>query len=353
MAVSLLRRLAGDAPVPVFPILGAGSRWPVARLRADERVELVASPRHATVLLVAGALPPDLLGPALHVHDQLPSPRAVVRWGDDASWPGPSTSVPGSGDVVTTLTDVHRGLVTGALDSAPPLLPSEHPVPWQGVGPYGHGGEGMMGGKPYGRMMPMPPQEGRDGLALDRLELTLGPHLAGFPPGLRLDVGLQGDVLETVALGDNPFVTPRAAWDGEPLPDARPRDRHETALLRLADLLALAGTTALATRAANLAVAGATAPDLASLGRSLRRATTLRWMTDGVGRVDAEGRTTDARDRWTAWLDPDAEPVPTTRIEHLPDLLTGLEVGEAMTTIATLGIDLEAAAETSAGEDAA
>lgn len=339
MAVSILRRLAGAAPVPVFPVLGAGARVPVQRLRADASIELVASPRHATVLLVAGALPPDLLGPALHVHDQLPGPRAVVRWADGGSWPGASTDVDGDADVATVLRQVHHDLMDGGLDSAPLLLPAEHPVPWQGIGPYGHGGEGMMGGKPYGRMMPMPPTLGRDGLALDRLSLTLGPHLPAFPPGLRLDVGLQGDVLETVELGDDPFDSPRRAWDGEPM--LAEVTAAEDALLRLSELLALAGLDALARRAARLAAAPEPA-ELERLGRSLARSTSLRWMTRGIGVTDTGSGETDAEARYRGWLSGHVPPPMT--LDHLAHLLTGMEIGEAMTTIATLPIDLDGAA---------
>ncbi len=345
MAVSWLARLAAQAPVGVFAVTGAGARRSVQRLRADERIELVASPRHATVLLVAGALPQDLLGRRCRCTTSSPSRGRSCAGPTMRAGPA-STST--SAAPATSLAPSARSTRRCSVATSPAprrSCPAEHPVPWQGVGPHGHGGEGMMGGTPYGRPLPMPPQEGRDGLALDRLPLTLGPHLAGFPPGLRLRVGLQGDVLEEVSVGDNPFETPRETWDGQRLDLPGTTDLVADRMLRLSELLALAGTDALARRAARLA----DDPDpaaVARFGRRLRRATTLRWMTRGVGTTDLLGEETDAEARWQRWLDADPAPTvsPLAVLDALPDLLTGAELGEAMTTIATLPIDLEAAA---------
>lgn len=41
--------------------------------------------------------------------------------------------------------------------------------------------------------------EDRDGLTLDRVEARLGPVLPGWPPGLVLDVALQGDVIQAAS----------------------------------------------------------------------------------------------------------------------------------------------------------
>ena len=70
-----LDRLADAAPVPVVVARGLGGHAAVARLRADARVRVVASPRHATVLVVTGAIPHGHLDALAHVHDQVPSPR--------------------------------------------------------------------------------------------------------------------------------------------------------------------------------------------------------------------------------------------------------------------------------------
>jgi hypothetical protein len=89
----------------------------------------------------------------------------------------------------------------------------------------------------------------RDGLSLDRLEARLGPFLVGLPPGLAVDVVLQGGVVQeasVVALVDGP-------WPEGPGTTVR---RHQ--LRWLAESCRLAGLDALAARAALLAAAHAT-----------------------------------------------------------------------------------------------
>ncbi|MDP8976992.1 MAG: hypothetical protein M3N17_00105, partial [Actinomycetota bacterium] len=200
MAVGLLSRAAGGARVPVFAAVGAGAARAVQDLRLRPELELVATPRHATVLLVAGRVPPSLGRALAQVHDQVPHPRATVRWADPASGPDDAappaaTEVRADGDVVATIVSCHRGLLSGDRASEEGILPAEPPNEWRGVGPHGQGGEGMMGGTPYGRPMPMTADD-RDGLALDQLSLRVGPFLPVLPPGLALDVQLQGDVVQ-------------------------------------------------------------------------------------------------------------------------------------------------------------
>jgi hypothetical protein len=339
VAVSALARLAASAPVPVFPVVGAGARRQVQALRRHAGLELTASPRHATVLLVAGALPPELVAPARHVHDQLPGPRAVLRWADDGTWEGPHEHLSGDGDVLDALRRLHAAVVTGERPSAPPMLPADHPHAWQGVGPYGHGGEGMMGGAPYGRPLPMPPVEGRDGLALDRLDVDLGPFLPGFPPGLQLRVGLQGDVLESVEARPNPFLGDPGGWDGRPLPELS----ADAGLLQLGELLAVLGLDALARRASRLAVDG-DARGRARLRRALERSRGLVLATRGIGEVELGGHRTDAVHRWQAWLQGEGTPAGTEILSHLGHVLHGAELGEAVTTLVSLDVDLEHAA---------
>jgi hypothetical protein len=94
------------------------------------------------------------------------------------------------------LRDLYRQLLSGAYASERHLLPDEPPAPWRGRGEHGQGGKGMMGGKPYGRPMAMPDEDLRDGLALDAYTAQIGPFLPQLPPGLVLEVKLQGDVIQ-------------------------------------------------------------------------------------------------------------------------------------------------------------
>ncbi|WP_312764538.1 hypothetical protein [Stutzerimonas balearica] len=56
MAIGLLARLAAARPAPVFVALGMHAGPVREALALDPRVELVDSPRHASVLLVAGGV---------------------------------------------------------------------------------------------------------------------------------------------------------------------------------------------------------------------------------------------------------------------------------------------------------
>ena len=204
------------------------------------------------------------------------------------------------------------------------MLPDEEPALWRGVGPFGQGGEGMMGGVPYGRPMAMRGPDLRDGLELDRLPVRLGPFFPplagasfGFPgaTGPVLDLELQGDVVQEVRLGPNPFGRPARstvrAWRGdpfaaalagwtEPLPISRlerARARHH--LRWLARVLTLHGLDALGRRALRLSVAcaadgppgapGSTSDAVRRLARRLRSGLHPPWglagALRGVGRI--------------------------------------------------------------------
>src|SRR3546814_14127208 len=76
-----------------------------------------------------------------------------------------------------------------------------HSVPTRRFSDLGQGGTGMTGGVPYGRPLPGWAED-RDGLKLDQLQLRLGPAYPGLPPGLVLDLHMQGDILQDVGIGD-------------------------------------------------------------------------------------------------------------------------------------------------------
>ncbi|MDP9388078.1 MAG: hypothetical protein M3Q48_09255 [Actinomycetota bacterium] len=303
-----LARLAAEAEVRVLPVAAAGGRGGADEVALLPGVRVVDSPRGANVLLVVGRVTPALLRPLLHVHDQLPTPRATVWWpvqGDDGE--GLRSAIRdivvarrGDGSV---LRSVFAELVTGARPSDPPALPDEEPAEWRGVGPYGQGGTGMTGGVPYGR-----PLAGRapdpDGLELDQLPLHVGPMFPPFPPGLVLDVQLQGDVIREVAVGDNPFLgapgTPRPGGLDTALFVEALRVPQRVATLEVArarhhlrwaaGALRLHGLEGDALRLLGLARALASEhrPAVDALARRLDRHQSLSWATRGVGVVPPE-----------------------------------------------------------------
>lgn len=301
-----VRRVAARAPVPVFVLQGLESGPPgdAELLRLDPRVEIVDSPRHATVLLVAGALPDELHAPAALVHDALPHPRATVAWGGDGATGVPPSlhadAVDGDDDVADRISALHATLLAGTRPSDPPALEATSRAPWHGVGPYGHGGTGMTGGTPYGRPLADRADDLRDGLKLDALPLTVGPFFPAFPPGLTLDVVLQGDVVQRAEVRDNPFAGQRAAAPSRDDPFVRAatepvlvaaleRVRAAHHLRRVAATLRLLGLAAMAERVLRLTAAPdeLTVRDATAVLRLVARAAVERALPP-AGRVDGE-----------------------------------------------------------------
>jgi hypothetical protein len=327
--------------VPVAVAAGADAWEPVQDLRGVPGVRLVTSPRHATVLLVAGTVP-DADGEALRrVHDQLPRPRAVVAWRPaQVAADVPARVVDGGLDA--TVSALHEAQATVRADPArgsDDLLGDIEPNEWRGIGPFGQGGDGMMGGTPYGRPMTMTGDD-RDGLALDQLELTLGPFLDPLPGGCRLAVTLQGEVLQEAHL-----VVRSADHDRFAAPTDTGLATARRLLRRAAHGLHVAGLDALAARAAALGLRvtdaadrGALARDTRALGRRIRRSGLL-WTLRGVGTIDG----VDAAVRWrnrldtiAAGIDGDVAAVPTPPAPAIVvDTLVGMTLSDAMATLAS------------------
>lgn len=298
-----LARLAARAPARVHALVGAGARDRAAELAVDPRIERAESPRSAEVLLVAGRLEPALLKPAARVHDQVAPPRATVLWGagPDAAdgalsrlFPD-ATPVAPDDDPVPAIVAARDDLLAGRRASEPPVQPDHPPAPWRGLGPWGHGGKGMTGGRPHGR--PLAERgEARDGLALDRLPFRVGPFFPAFPPGLALDVVLQGDVLQEVAPAPNPFAAgapgPLGCRSGAPLAPDVPGTVAEIEMARarshlrwLAEALRVHGLPALGRRAL-LTARGLRPGDprpIRRLAHLLERTRALGWATRGIG----------------------------------------------------------------------
>lgn len=288
MAVTRLAKLAARAPVPVFAAIGPGRQAATERLLARPGLRRTHTPRDAAVLLVAGDLPSEAAEALSRVHDQLPRPRAVVRWQAEAP-----------DDIAGRITETWRGLCAGDVDEDD-RLPDEPPNPWKGVGPHGQGGKGMMGGTPYGRPMAMTGPDIRDGLQLDLYSAAIGPFAPMLPPGLVLTVTLQGDVICDVRVSAPPFAQPA---------DADAPDLCAARMLRLLGL----------ERAADRMIAG--------------KAPGAFWMRGavplGLGQVDG----TDARHRLATWLAHKPVTVPPV---NLPHLLIGAEWSEAALILASL-----------------
>ncbi len=427
----LLAGLAGRAPARVFVVTGRRAREPVEQLRLDSRLDFVDSPRSATILLVAGDLPELLRGAARAAHDQMANPRATLRWTLASMFAQETTDFPGAtmlgdgADAAPVIVHIQAELLRGARASEPDLLPDIDPAPWRGVGPYGQGGQGMTGGVPYGRPLAERAPD-RDGLELDQLPVRVGPFFPAFPPGLILELKLQGDVIQAAAVGENAFARLEARGDApaaaanpfllavsQPVPIAElelARARHH--LMWLGQALRVHGLGALGRRARRLAsgIEPAQVAEVHRLRRVLEAPRSLGWATAGVGMTDppllerlapgpvarAAGiaqdaraddpayvglgfeavvqRDGDARARWRQRMDEalqslqlagragtrlstpvgrvesprgtlTADASPTIKLLDLvPALVTGMEWGDAVTTIVSLDLDLEEAA---------
>lgn len=316
MAVNTAAPHPGRGPVAVFPAVGADMWGPVQELRGLRSIRVSATPRHATVLLVAGTVPDEHRGALSRVHDQTPHPRTVVGWRVDGAADMPCDRAVGGDldaicgaihDIAGTRAAWSRTGAAGragdrpASGAAGELLPDEDPTEWRGVGPFGQGGEGMMGGTPYGRPMAMTGDD-RDGLALDQLHLSLGPFLDALPAGLILDVTLQGDLMQQ--------VTPRLpAGDAIRRAASSPTDTGVHGLRWLAHALHVAGLDALAARAAALATRttrATTAADRAGIARRtawLLRAVARSGVIRGLRGVGHDARSgDDSATRWQRHL---------------------------------------------------
>ena len=286
MGMSALLRLARTAPAPVFAAAGPGCSAAVDRLMARPSLRRVETPRAAAILLVAGEIP-DRAAEALdRIHDQLPHPRRTVHWDGMEEIEGP-------------LLDAWREILDGG-GTEPDRCLDTPPNEWQGKGDHGQGGEGMMGGTPYGRPMAMTGPDFRDGLQLDRYTARIGPFAPMLPPGLVLEVTLQGDVIVEATVQTSPFDQPAEA------------DTPDLGAARMLRLLGLGPAAE--------AVLRGSRPRALGIRHAVPR---------GLGQIGG----TDARDRLSRWLAGRTVSVGT---PPLPDLLHGLEWSEAALVLASL-----------------
>ncbi len=252
--------MAGAGEAPVFVVAGGGARSALHQLRLAEGIRIVATPRHAAVLLIVGRVTEAATESIRHVHDQMAGPRVTVAWGhpEPTAVPVRAATDGGVAEATELIRRQFHNVVNGVIAPEPVWLPDIDPVEWRGVGPYGHGGAGMTGGTPYGRPLALR-APARDGLELDVLPLTVGPWFPALPAGLALRVSFQGDiaqVVEVVSADLVGFESPGGvvARTGEPLliRDLElARARHH--LEWMADTFRLAGIDRLALAAGRLA----------------------------------------------------------------------------------------------------
>ena len=297
MGMNWARAFAASGPPPVFAAIGAGGLQRAEELHGTLRLQ--RSPRQAAILLVLGEIAPDLLPFLQRLHDHLPHPRATIwhRATPPGDWTDPVQAK--ADGLERTLTDLWRSILSGDRASEPDFLPDKPPNEWRGVGPHGQGGKGMMGGTPYGRPMAMTNDDLRDGLSLDAYSAPFGPFLPMLPPGLILDLTLQGDVIQSATATRPPCPQPGS--------DDRPGDA-------IARLMRVMDMPALALRRTRDGLPPA-------MGIAMLR----RAIPDGLGRA-RDG--TDVRDRLDRWRDKDAPQADDGT--RLSDLLPGLEWHEAM-----------------------
>lgn len=291
MAVSWLRRLAARAPASVFLAEGARAGLVRETLAIAPGIQLVDSPRHASILLIAGSVSNGWRDDLRRVYDQLPAPFASV-W--CCSKPFEALTNPTCIDNINALpqglVEIHRELMLGRRASALRMLADEPPNPWKGLGDDGHGGEGMMGGNPYGRPMAMNMQDDiSDGLTLDTLTFRLGPFHSALPPGLQAEISLQGDLVQEWSTTRQPFanvIDPifQAARQAPVSIAALELARARHHLYRLYRGLCIAGWPALAERTLRLAGKLTADSDIADLRRSLERGGLWRLALPRPGR---------------------------------------------------------------------
>lgn len=302
--MNALRAFIARGPVPVFAAVGRHASAQVDDLSLAPGIEMVASPRHASILLVAGEIRPADYEALYRVHDQLPHPRATLWWGTEAPQGIVSpVRLDARDDPQPKLRDLYSELLSRDRATEAHLLPDEPPVPWRGVGEHGQGGKGMMGGAPYGRPMAMTAEDLRDGLALDVYTVTIGPFMPMLPAGLVLELTLQGDVIQRAALVRPPLpavacaatdvrVPPRSPLQSGALERTRAA-QHLRCIARLLMILQLVAQAQRLRRAARSIECGEQV-DFASIRRMLRCAGVFQAIPPGLGRL--EGQVAEALD---------------------------------------------------------
>ena len=335
-----LRRFAFAAPT-AFPVLGLGGGPLWRNYLRDRPVRPTRAPHHADLLVLAGEIPSAWSAALRSLFETFALPRAAI-------WLRPAWPCAAPEGLPLAEGDPSRALLDLDAPAHRPLLEDRPPSPWRGKGDHGQGGEGMMGGKPYGRPMAMTGPD-PDGLMLGALPTSLGPFFPGLPSGLQLELVLQGDRIHAVQEVRNWFPEPpadaahvalalvpalRAAQGADVRIADLERARIRSHLVWAANLLELAGLEALARRflarletvraveledlfgAAERTGLGrvwagvgelpaALVQDLGLVGpvaRASRQPADVRAGDPGYARLGFEVQTRGGRDVWARWL---------------------------------------------------
>ncbi|MGW7357988.1 hypothetical protein ACWGI0_15495 [Streptomyces sp. NPDC054802] len=291
---AVLLRAAAARPrvlLATMPVAGTRVRLAAEREFAVRDFPVALTPADADLLLVAGPRCPALDEAVDRLWQDMPAPRARVR-------------AERAGEVAGALAAGRARLADAAGQRAGLLAAAgghDH-----GAGSHdaadGGGDEHQM---PAGLSMAEQGPD-RDGLALDRLHVPLGPLLADWPSGLALRLTLQGDVVQEAGIETaTPFPTAAApSFWSEPWARAIAGERVEAGeaarrraashLDSLARLLTVAGWPATATAARRLrddlltgAAADAVRPRARRLAARVGRSRTLYWLTRGIGPLTA------------------------------------------------------------------
>ncbi|GAA1294635.1 hypothetical protein GCM10009609_75010 [Pseudonocardia aurantiaca] len=191
--------------------------------------------------------------------------------------------------------------------------------------------------------------EDRDGLALDRLHVPLGPVLPDWPAGLVVRVTLQGDVIQEAAaeLLDAGRAAASSWWTG------RGAARELDALARFLGVAGWADAAAQSRRLRDALLAGASreqiAAPAAALARRVRRSRTLRWLIRGIpaGATDVAGLLEQRLTAIEVAVASRTETAGAVRaasrqsVDELAGLLVGAELAAARVIVAAVDPDTE------------
>jgi hypothetical protein len=314
--VGLSERLARHAAGHPRPFVVAAPGGTGVRLAVEAELRrrgwrVATSPAETELLLVCGE-PGAALDAAIEtLWQDIPGPRARVRLPVTASAEEIVSELDGASaelaDLVAQRADALTRLAEGPWT---PSEPEGDPGPGMAShanhhgadqGAHDHGGHEHHMGAPAGLAMAERARD-RDGLKLDVLRVPLGPVLPCWPAGLRVNVTLQGDVVQAAevevldgwgggSFWDEPWLAARAGTNVTAgVAARRTAGAHLDSLGRL---LAVAGWPTAAARAFWLRddvladrPGGEVAAAYAAFARRTGRSRLLRWMTRDVGVVD-------------------------------------------------------------------
>ena len=266
--MGLTERLAAAAArrphVLLVPVPGQRPlRWAAEDALADLGWPRASSPAGADLLLVCGNAGPALAAAVDVAWEGMPGPRARTAVGaDERVRPALQAAVAQLQDVRAQREDADSRPAArlSAADASedPPDEGAADDTGGTDTGSTEHSMDMDMGMDLPGGLVMADRMEDRDGLRLEGLNLSLGPLLPGWPAGLRLDVGLSGDVL-----------TRADAVRLDPQPEPPAPDVH-LALDALAQLLEAAGWSDGAARARRARREGGAGPAAVVAARAAR-----------------------------------------------------------------------------------